>query len=79
MFHTLAPNLSELSSDELNKKHSELISRLNQAYRMGPIGIVPQLQMLLGHYTEEIQRRQAQQLEELSKQSANFKNIIDIK
>ena len=74
MFHPLAPNLSELSSDELNKKHSELISRLNQAYR-----IVPQLQMLLGHYTEEIQRRQAQQLEELSKQSANFKNIIDIK
>jgi SAM-dependent MidA family methyltransferase len=79
MFHPLAPNLSELSSEELNKKHGELISRLNQAYRIGPSGIVPQLQMMLTHYSEELQRRQAKQLEELTKQSPNFKNIIDIK
>lgn len=79
MFHPLAPNLSELSNEELNKKHTELITRLNQAYRMGPFGIVPQLQMMLSHYTEELQRRQEKQLEEMNKQSSNFKNIIDIK
>lgn len=65
--------------DELNKKHAELITRLNQAYRFGPGGAIQQLQMLQFHYQEEIQRRNAQQLEEMQKNSKNFKNIIDIK
>jgi hypothetical protein len=65
--------------DELNKKHGELITRLNQAYRFGPSGAIQQLQMLQFHYNEEIQRRHAQQLEEMQKNSKNFKNIIDIK
>lgn len=79
MFHPLAPNLSEMPLDELNKKHAELITRLNQAYRFGPSGAIQQLQMLQFHYQEEIQRRNAQQLEEMQKNSKNFKNIIDIK
>jgi len=65
--------------DELSKKHAELITRLNQAYRFGPGGAIQQLQMLQFHYQEEIQRRNAQQLEEMQKNSKNFKNIIDIK
>ena len=64
--------------DELNKKHAELITRLNQAYRFGPGGAIQQLQMLQFHYQEEIQRRNAQQLEEMQKNSKNFKNIINI-
>ena len=78
MFHPLAPNLSEMPMDELTKKHAELVTRLNQAYRFGSGGTVPQLQMLMSHYDQEVQRRHAQHLEELQKNSKNFKNIIDI-
>ena len=65
--------------DELNKKHAELITRLNQAYRFGPGGAIQQLQMLQFHYQEEIQRRNAKQLEDMQKNSKNFNKIIDIK
>lgn len=65
--------------DELNKKHAELITRLNQAYRFGPSGAIQQLQMLQFHYQEEIQRRNAKQLEDMQKNSKNFNKIIDIK
>jgi hypothetical protein len=78
MFHPLAPNLSELSNEELNKKHGELLTKMNQAYRFGGGGVVQQMQMLLFHYTEELQRRQQQQMDEIAKQNPNFKNIIDI-
>jgi hypothetical protein len=79
VFHPLAPNLSELSTDELNKKYNELSTRLGQAYRFGMSSAVQQLQMLQMHYQEEIQRRQAQQIEEMQKHSKNFNKIIDIK
>jgi hypothetical protein len=79
VFHPLAPNLSELSQDELTKKYNELMQRINQAYRFGPAGAVQQLQMLQYHYQEEMNRRTQKQLEEMEKHSKNFKNIIDIK
>ena len=47
MPHPLAPNLSELSMEELTKQFNELNRKLNQAYRQGPFGIIPQMQMLL--------------------------------
>ena len=77
--HPLAPKLSELSMEELVKKYNELNSKLNQAYRQGPFGIIPQMQMLLEDYQLELQNRQQKQLEEMEKNSKNFKNIIDIK
>ena len=77
--HPLAPKLNELSMEELVKKYNELNSKLNQAYRIGPFGIIPQMQMLLEDYQRELQERQRQQLEEMEKNSKNFKNIIDIK
>jgi len=40
---------------------------------------VQQLQMLQMHYQEEIQRRHAQQLEDMQKNNKNFNKIIDIK
>lgn len=77
--HPLSPRLSELSMEELVKKYNELNSKLNQAYRIGPFGIIPQMQMLLEDYQRELQERHKQQLEEMEKNSKNFKNIIDIK
>jgi hypothetical protein len=79
MSHPLAPRLSELSTEELTKKYNELVSKMNQAYRMGPYGIIPQMQMLLEDYQLEMQNRHQKQLEEMEKNSKNFKNIIDIK
>lgn len=79
MFHPLAPNLSELSNEDLHKKYNDLMNRLNQAYRFGPMDAVGQIQMLLSHYNEEIQTRNRKQMEELEKTSKRFKNIIDVK
>ena len=78
MPHPLAPNLSELSMEDLTKQYNELTRKLNQAYRSGPYGIIPQMQMLLEDYQLELQNRHKQQLEEMEKNSKNFKNIIDI-
>ena len=77
--HPLAPKLSDLSMEELTKKYNELTSKLNQAYRFGPQSIIPQMQMLLQDYQQELQERNKKQLEEMEKNSKNFKNIIDIK
>lgn len=76
--HPLGPNLSEVPLDELVKKQGDLISRLNSAYRMGRPDIVQQLQMLLGDYQTEIGIRNQRQMDEMQKNSKNFKNIIDI-
>lgn len=77
--HPLVSNLTELSDADLHKKHGELVSRLNQAYRIGPYAIIPQLQMLLDDYNNEVQRRNQLAYEEIMKKSTGYKNIIDIK
>jgi len=79
MTHPLAPDLAQLSQEELTNKYNDLMSRMNQAYRIGPVGVIPQMQMLLQDYREELGRRQQKQLEEMEKTSSSFKNIIDIK
>jgi uncharacterized protein YbjQ (UPF0145 family) len=48
------------------------------AYRWGNADMVAQLQMLMGDYQAEIQRRNQKALEDMEKNSKNFKNIIDI-
>lgn len=77
--HPLSPNLTTLSMDELVKKQGELITRMNTAYRMGRPEIVQQLQMLLDDYQNELSVRSQKQLEEMEKNSKQFKKIIDIK
>jgi hypothetical protein len=79
MGHPLAPNLTELTNEELNKKYNDLVTRMNQAYRWGNPGMVGQLQMLMQDYQEELANRSRKALEEMEKNSKNFKNIIDIK
>jgi hypothetical protein len=77
--HPLGSNLSDLSDDELHSKYGELQKRFGQAYRFGPQGIIPQLQMLMQDYQYEIGIRNQKQMEELNKNSGKGpKGIIDI-
>jgi hypothetical protein len=76
--HPLGTDLSNLSDDELHKKYGELQKRFGQAYRFGPQGIIPQLQMLMQDYQYEINLRNQKQLDELNKNSKGPKGIIDI-
>jgi hypothetical protein len=80
--HPLAPDLSQLSEDELHKKFNDLQGRFTQAYRFGPVSVIPQLQMLMADYQEEIARRQAKMMQDMEERAnrdgKGFKNIIDI-
>jgi hypothetical protein len=78
MGHPLTPDLSKLSTDELTKKLSDLQGRLMYAYRIGQPDMVGQLQLLLQDYQEEMSNRNRKALEEMEKNSKQFKNIIDI-
>jgi hypothetical protein len=80
--HPLSPDLSQLSDDEVAKKYNELMKRYNQAYRFGPVDIMPQLQMLIQDYQEEMNRRQAKLMQDMeeraNKNGKGFSGIIDI-
>lgn len=76
--HPLAPDLTQFSDDDLQKKQSELQKKMMQAYQFGSTDLAMQLQMLLEDYTMEVQRRQAKMMEELLSKSDKFKGIIDI-
>jgi len=76
--HPLTPDLSSLSDTELTKKHSELTTKLTQAYRFGNGQLVYQLQMVMEDYTMELTRRQRVLMDELTKNNKEFKGIIDI-
>ena len=77
--HPLAPNLTGLSDDELHKKRAELHNRITFAYRMGQGEIISQIQLLLGDYDMEIQKRNQKMLDDMQKNNKNFKDKIDIK
>ena len=76
--HPLAPDLSKLTDDELQKKRSELQSRLAFVYRMGNADLVGQLSMLINDYDIEIQTRNQKLMDQMTKASKNFGNIINI-
>ena len=77
--HPLTPDLSSLSDDELHKKRAELSSRMQFAYRMGHGDMIGQIQMVMGDYDMEVQRRNQKMLDDLEKNSKTFKDKIDIK
>lgn len=77
--HPLSPNLTELSDAELQKKHSELVTRLTHAYRYGQTQMVQQVQMILEDYQGEITRRQQKLLQDMQNKNDKFSGIIDIK
>jgi hypothetical protein len=86
--HPLLNDLSQLSDDDLHKKLGELNKRFMQAYRTGPVQIIPQLQMLIDDYNAEVSKRNAVKLKEMQEKfdKANnkdgsgkgLKGIIDI-
>lgn len=80
--HPLAQDLSGLSDDEVHKKFNELQKKFQQAYKFGPQAIIPQIQMMMEHFQNEIQRRNQKQMEEMMKKAEEggrgFKKIIDI-
>ena len=75
--HPLAPDLSTLSSDEVNTKYNELVKRMLQAQRTGNGSLIHQIAMLLEDYRSELARRQQKILDDANK-NPSFKNIIDI-
>ena len=77
--HPLAPDLSGLTDDELHSKRAELQNRMMFAYRMGHSDTIGQIQLLLGDYDMEIQKRNQKMLDDLQKNNKNFKDKIDIK
>ena len=76
--HPLTPDLSKLTDDELQQKRGELQNRLMMSYRMGNADLVMQLQLLLGDYDMELQTRNQRMMDQMSKASKNFGNIINI-
>lgn len=76
--HPLTPDLSKLTTEELNAKYGDLLKRTTFAYQTGNSDMVYQLQLLMGDYQNELQVRNAKALEEMEKHSKQFKNIIDI-
>jgi hypothetical protein len=80
--HPLAPDLSTVSDDELAKKYNDLNKRLGQAYRSGPSQTIPQIQMLMQDYQQELGNRQQKLMKEMEaradKNGKGFKGIIDI-
>lgn len=79
MYHPLAPDFSKLTDQQLHEKYNELIGKMNQAYRFGPSSAIPQMQMIQANLQEEIQRRNAKQLEEMQAKTKDFTKIVDIK
>jgi hypothetical protein len=76
--HPLSPDLSKLTDDELQQKRGELQNRLMMSYRMGNADLVMQVQLLLGDYDIELQTRNQKMMDQMSKASKNFGNIINI-
>jgi hypothetical protein len=76
--HPLSPDLSNLTDDEIYSKKTELSKRIVFAYKMGNADMIQQIQLVIGDYDAEVERRNYKMLEELEKNSKTFKNKIDI-
>ena len=76
--HPLTPDLSGLSDDELHKKRAELSNRMMFAHRMGHGDMIGQIQLLIGDYEMEIQRRNQKMLDDMNKNGKNFADKINI-
>ena len=66
-------------NEELHKKYNELMSKMNQAYKTGPLSIIPQMQMILENYRFEMDKRNRKIIEEIEQKNDKFKGIVDIK
>ena len=78
MEHPLLGKLSTLSNEEIQAKHTELTTKLNQAYRMGNPEVIRQLQMMLESYQYELNTRHRKMMDELAGKDDKWKDLIDI-
>ena len=76
--HPLTPDLSALTDDELHTKNSELMNKLSFAYKMGHSDVVAQIQLVLGDYAIEIEKRNKEMLENAQKTGRVSGDSIDI-
>jgi hypothetical protein len=65
--HPLTNDLSKLTDDELHSKRAELQNRLSFAYRMGNPDLVGQIQLVIGDYGMEVERRNQKMLDDAQK------------
>ena len=76
--HPLLDELSELSNEEVQKKHSDLMQKLNQAYGMGNQMLINQINMIMESYQDELNKRNKKMLDDLAGKDDKFKDLIDI-
>jgi len=76
--HPLIDDLSSLTKEKPHKKYNDLMQKYNQAHRFGPVGVLPQMQMILENYRYEMDTRNRKLLEEMEEKNNKFKGIIDI-
>jgi len=78
MMHPLIDKLDGLSNEEVQKKHSEIMQKLNQAYSMGNRQMINQLNMIMESYQEELNKRNKKMFDDLAGKDDKFKDLIDI-
>ena len=76
--HPLLDELSELSNEEVQKKHSDLMQKLNQAYGMGNRMLINQLNMVMESYQDELNKRNKKMFDDLAGKDDKWKDLIDI-
>lgn len=78
IMHPLILDLSGLTNEELHAKYNDLVKKFNQAYRFGPTSVIPQMQMAMQNYQQEMDNRNRKTMEDMEKKGDKFKGIIDI-
>ena len=76
--HPLLDSLDGLSNEEVQKKHGEIMQKLNQAYSMGNQHLINQLNMIMESYQEELNKRNKKMFDDLAGKDDKFKDLIDI-
>ena len=76
--HPLLDELSGLSNEEVQKKHSEIMQKLNQAYGMGNQMLINQLNMVMESYQDELNKRNKKMFDDLAGKDDKWKDLIDI-
>ena len=76
--HPLLDELSGLSNEEVQKKHSEIMQKLNQAYGMGNRMLINQFNMVMESYQEELNKRNKKMFDDLAGKDDKWKDLIDI-
>tara|TARA_B110000211_G_scaffold122634_1_gene141473 strand:+ start:377 stop:622 length:246 start_codon:yes stop_codon:yes gene_type:complete len=76
--HPLLDELSGLSNEEVQKKHSDLMQKLNQAYGMGNQMLINQINMVMESYQDELNKRNKKMFDDLAGKDDKWKDLIDI-